>query len=94
MQHVGEYSQGLAGACGRESGVDLDRILGNTAYGDSEPREGLASLGGGEIIVKVPPGPRNRDLSATLLVPDDASHHDEQPAIEARHCAAKRGAHR
>ena len=93
MQHVGEYSQGLAGACGRESGVDLDRILGNTAYGDSEPREGLASLEG-EIIVKVAPGPRNCALSATLLVPDDASHHDEQPAIEARHCAAKRGAHR
>lgn len=73
--------------------MDLDRTLGNTAYGDSEPREGLASLEG-EIIVRVPPGPQSCHLAATLLVPDDAPHHDEQPAIEARHCAAKRGAHR
>ena len=93
MQHDGEQAKALQKHAVENSEQDLDRILDHTAYGDAEPREGLASLGA-EFIVKVPPGLQNRHLSATLLISDDAPHHDEQPAIEARHCAAKRGPHR
>jgi hypothetical protein len=66
--------------------------LAQLAYDDSEPSEGLASLGP-RFVVMPPPGSHDLELSVTVLAPDDAPHHDEQPAIEARHCAAKRGAH-
>jgi hypothetical protein len=59
MQHGGEQAKELQKRAVENSERVLDRILGNTAYGDSEPREGLASLEG-EIIVKVPPGSQNR----------------------------------
>jgi hypothetical protein len=93
MQHDGEQAKELQKHAVENSERDLDRILGNTAYGDSELRKGLASLDA-EFMVKVPSGLQNRHFSATLLISDDAPHHDEQPAIEARHCAAKCGPHR
>ncbi|HIM00020.1 MAG TPA: hypothetical protein EYG46_03375, partial [Myxococcales bacterium] len=51
--HDGEQAKKLLERAVANSGQDLDRILGDTAYGDSEPREDLASLVA-KIIVKLP----------------------------------------
>jgi len=55
--HDGEQAKELLERAVENTGQDLDRILGDTAYGGFETREELASLDA-EIIVKVPPGTR------------------------------------
>jgi hypothetical protein len=55
--HDGEQAKELLESAVENSGQELDRILGDTAYGGLETREELASLGA-EIIVKAPPGAR------------------------------------
>jgi len=51
--HDGQQAKELLEHAVSNSGQDLDRILGDTAYGDSESREDLASLVA-KIIVKIP----------------------------------------
>jgi len=55
--HDGEQAKELLEQAVRNSGQELDRILGDTAYGGLETRKELSSLGA-EIIAKAPPGTR------------------------------------
>jgi hypothetical protein len=69
--HDGERAKELLESAVENSGQELDRILGDTAYGGLETREELASLDA-EIIVKVPPGTRRGMFSL------DDFHIDEE----------------
>jgi hypothetical protein len=52
-----EGAKGLLEEATQRSGQQLERILGDTAYGDTQTRAELSSLEA-EIIVKAPPGKR------------------------------------
>jgi hypothetical protein len=61
------------------TGQELDRILGDTAYGGFETREELASLDA-EIVVKVPPGTRRGMFSLDNFEIDEQSGTARCPA--------------
>jgi hypothetical protein len=52
-----EGAKDLVAKAVERSGQELERVLGDTAYGDSKTRRELASLGA-EVIAKAPPGTR------------------------------------
>ncbi|MFQ5515519.1 MAG: transposase [Myxococcota bacterium] len=52
-----EGAKELVAEAVERSGQELERVLGDTAYGDSETRRELTSLGA-EVIAKAPPGTR------------------------------------
>jgi hypothetical protein len=56
-RHDSEQAKELLECATECSGQELERILGDTAYGGLETREELSSLGA-EVIVKAPPGTR------------------------------------
>ncbi len=53
----GEGAKELLEEATKRSGQELERIVGDTAYGGSETRAELSSLGA-ELVVKAPPGKR------------------------------------
>jgi len=55
--HDGEQAKELLESAVENSGQELDRVLGDTAYGGLETRDELSTLDA-EIIVKAPPGTR------------------------------------
>jgi hypothetical protein len=90
--HDGEQAKELLESAVENSGQELDRILGDTAYGGLETREELASLDA-EIIVKVPPGTRRGmfslddfkidEQSGTAICPAGKTSH-ERRAVQVR----------
>jgi hypothetical protein len=52
-----EGAKGLLEEATQRSGQELEQILGDTAYGDTDTRAELSSLGA-EVVAKAPPGKR------------------------------------
>jgi len=77
--HDGEQAKELLESAVENTGQELDRILGDTAYGGLETREELASLDA-EIIVKVPPGTRRGMFSLDDFEIDEQSGTARCPA--------------
>ena len=82
--HDGEQAKELLDNAVENSGQELDRILGDTAYGGLETREQLASLDA-EIIVKAPPGTRRGMFSLDDFEIDEQSGKATCPAGKTSH---------
>jgi len=82
--HDGEQAKELLESGVKSSGQELDRILGDTAYGGLETREELSSLGA-EIIVKTPPGTRRGMFSLDDFEIDEQSGKARCPAGKTSH---------
>jgi len=82
--HDGEQAKELLESAVENSGQELDRILGDTAYGGLETREELSSLGA-EIIVKAPPGTRRGMFSLDDFEIDEQSGKVTCPAGKTSH---------
>jgi IS5 family transposase len=82
--HDGEQAKELLESAVANSGQELDRILGDTAYGGLETREELSSLGA-EIIVKAPPGTRRGMFSLDDFEIDEQSGKVRCPAGKTSH---------
>jgi len=82
--HDGEQAKELLDSAVESSGQELDRILGDTAYGGLETREELSSLDA-EIIVKAPPGTRRGMFSLEDFEIDEQSGKATCPAGKTSH---------
>ena len=82
--HDGEQAKELLESAVENSGQELDRILGDTAYGGLETREDLSSLDA-EIIVKAPPGTRRGMFSLEDFEIDEQSGTARCPAGKTSH---------
>jgi len=82
--HDGEQAKELLESAVENSGQELDRILGDTAYGGLETREELSSLDA-EIIVKAPPGTRRGMFSLDDFKIDESSGRAKCPAGKTSH---------
>jgi len=82
--HDGEQAKELLESAVENSGQELDRILGDTAYGGLETREELSSLDA-EIIVKAPPGTRRGMFSLDDFAIDEQSGKATCPAGKTSH---------
>ena len=82
--HDGEQAKELLEQATTNSGQELDRILGDTAYGGLETREELSSLGA-EIVVKAPPGTRRGMFSLDDFEIDEQSGKATCPAEKTSH---------
>lgn len=82
--HDGEQAKELLESAVENSGQELDRILGDTAYGGLETREELSSLGA-EIIVKAPSGTRRGMFSLGDFEIDKQSGKATCPAGKTSH---------
>jgi IS5 family transposase len=82
--HDGEQAKELLESAVENSGQELDRILGDTAYGGLDTREELASLDA-EIIVKAPPGTRRGMFSLDDFEIDEQSGIATCPAGKTSH---------
>ena len=82
--HDGEQAKELLESAVENSGQELDRILGDTAYGGLETREELSSLDA-EIIVKAPPGTRRGMFSLDDFEIDEQSGKARCPAGKTSH---------
>jgi hypothetical protein len=82
--HDGEQSKELLESAVENSGQELDRILGDTAYGGLETREALASFDA-EIIVKAPPGTRRGMFSLNDFEIEEQSGKATCPAGRTSH---------
>lgn len=88
--HDGEQAKELLESAVENTGQDLDRILGDTAYGGFDTREELASLDA-EIIVKVPTGTRRGMFSLDDFEIDESSGTARCPA--GKRSRARRAVH-
>ncbi len=88
--HDGEQAKELLESAVENSGQELDRILGDTAYGGLETREELSSLGA-EIIVKAPPGTRRGMFSLDDFEIDPQSGKATCPAGKTSHARRRVG---
>ena len=82
--HDGEQAKELLESAVENSGQELGRILGDTAYGGLETREQLSSLDA-EIIIKAPTGTRRGMFSLDDFEIDEESGKARCPAGKTSH---------
>jgi len=82
--HDSEQAKELLECAAECSGQELERILGDTAYGGLETREELSSLGA-EVIVKVSPGTRRGMFSLEDFEIDEKNGTATCPAGKTSH---------
>jgi IS5 family transposase len=82
--HDSEGAKELLEDAAERSGQELERVLGDTAYGGLETREELASLGA-EIVVKAAPGTRRGMFSQEDFEIDEKSGRVTCPAGKKSH---------
>jgi IS5 family transposase len=82
--HDSEQAKELLQYAAECSGKELERVLGDTAYGGLETREELSSLGA-EVVVKAPPGTRRGMFSLEDFQIDKRSGKATCPAGKESH---------
>jgi IS5 family transposase len=83
-RHDGEQAKELLEQAVDNSGQELDRILGDTAYGGLDTREELSSLDA-ELIIKAPPGTRRGMFSLDDFEIDEQHGKARCPAGKTSH---------